>query len=115
MIVAGVVVVIVLVLVLIASAVGKLTRQKLQMDVMRKVGVPDRLVPYLAVIELVGAVGLLVGFAVPWVGIAAGIGVVLYFVGAVVSHLRVRDMDLAASGGVLALSVAALVLRALTV
>ncbi|MBV8953212.1 MAG: DoxX family protein, partial [Solirubrobacterales bacterium] len=38
-----------------------------------------------------GAVGLLAGFAVPAVGTAAAIGLVLYFVGAVTAHLRVRD------------------------
>lgn len=38
-----------------------------------------------------GAVGLLVGFALPIIGTAAGIGLVLYFICAVGAHLRVRD------------------------
>jgi hypothetical protein len=38
-----------------------------------------------------GAVGLLTGFAVPALGMAAAIGLVLYFIGAVTAHLRVRD------------------------
>ena len=36
--------------------------------------------------------GLLLGIWSPWVGLAAGVGLVLYFVGAVVSHLRVSDI-----------------------
>jgi hypothetical protein len=38
-----------------------------------------------------GAVGLLAGFAVPALGTAAAIGLVLYFICAVTAHLRVRD------------------------
>jgi hypothetical protein len=38
-----------------------------------------------------GAVGLLTGFAVPALGTAAAIGLVLYFICAVTAHLRVRD------------------------
>ena len=41
-----------------------------------------------------GAVGLLTGFAVPALGTAAAIGLVLYFVCAVTAHLRVRDRQL---------------------
>ncbi|MFF0223289.1 DoxX family protein [Streptomyces sp. NPDC004629] len=114
MTVASVIVVVVLVLGLVASAGGKLTKQNLQMEVLRTVGVPEGRVPYLAVLELAGAAGLLVGFAVPVLGIAAAICVVLYFVGAVAAHLRVGDRDLTASGGMLGLSIAALVLSALT-
>jgi hypothetical protein len=38
-----------------------------------------------------GAVGVLAGFAVPALGTAAAIGLVLYFICAVSAHLRVRD------------------------
>jgi hypothetical protein len=38
-----------------------------------------------------GAVGLLAGFAVPALGTAAAIGLVLYFICALTAHLRVRD------------------------
>jgi hypothetical protein len=41
-----------------------------------------------------GAAGLLVGFAVPALGTAAAIGLVLYFVCALIAHLRVRDRRL---------------------
>ena len=41
-----------------------------------------------------GAVGLLTGFAVPALGTAAAIGLVLYFICAVTAHLRVRDRQI---------------------
>jgi hypothetical protein len=55
------------------------------------VGVPLRLFPALAALELAGAVGLLVGIAVEAVGVAAGVALVAYFAAAVASHIRVRD------------------------
>ncbi|MFF0250619.1 DoxX family protein [Streptosporangium sandarakinum] len=54
-------------------------------------GVPESWWPWLGAARTAGAVGLLVGLAVPAVGIAAGIGLVLYFLGAVVTVLRARS------------------------
>jgi DoxX-like family len=56
-----------------------------------------------------GAVGLLAGFAVPPLGTAAAVGLVLYFICAVTAHLRVRDTHVAGAICFLALAVAALV------
>jgi len=44
----------------------------------------------LGVVKAAGAAGLLVGFAVPAIGVAAAVGLVLYFICAVGAHLRVR-------------------------
>ena len=55
-----------------------------------------------------GAAGLLVGFALPALGVAAGIGLVLYFVCAVSAHLRVRDHGIAGAVSFLVLVAAAL-------
>jgi hypothetical protein len=55
-----------------------------------------------------GAVGLLVGFAVPALGTAAAIGLVLYFVCAVTAHLRVRDQQIGGAVFFLFLAAAAL-------
>ncbi|MEU7633412.1 DoxX family protein [Nocardia sp. NPDC049220] len=53
--------------------------------------VPASVLPYLATLKLVGAVGLVVGVtAVPWLGVAAGVGLVLFFIGAVAAHVRAR-------------------------
>jgi hypothetical protein len=56
-----------------------------------------------------GAVGLLVGFAVPALGIAAAIGLVLYFICALSAHIRVRDSQIAGAVSFLMLAVAALI------
>ncbi|MQY18536.1 DoxX family protein [Nocardia macrotermitis] len=56
-----------------------------------EVHVPEGALPYLATLKLAGAVGLVAGLVwLPWVGVAAGIGLVLFFVGAIVAHLRAR-------------------------
>jgi|SRR5215467_877717 len=48
-------------------------------------GVPRSWWPWLASAKATGAVGLLVGFVVPVIGVMAGIGLVLYFAGAVIT------------------------------
>ena len=55
-----------------------------------------------------GAVGLLAGFAVPALGTAAAIGLVLYFICAVTAHLRVRDRQIDGAVFFLLLAAAAL-------
>lgn len=58
-----------------------------------------------------GAVGLLVGFAVPAVGTLAAAGLVLYFIGGFGAHLRARDYHFGQWSGFFALAVAALVVN----
>jgi DoxX-like family len=55
-----------------------------------------------------GAVGLLTGFAVPALGMAAAIGLVLYFICAVIAHLRVRDRKIGGAVFFLLMAAAAL-------
>jgi hypothetical protein len=55
-----------------------------------------------------GAVGLLAGFAVPALGTAAAIGLVLYFICAVIAHVRVRDRQIGGAVFFLLLAAAAL-------
>jgi uncharacterized membrane protein YphA (DoxX/SURF4 family) len=105
----------VLAAVLLLSAYGKLTHNADQTATIIKVGFPERHIWMLAICELAGALGIVIGLFWWPIGIAAAIGVVLYFVFAVAAHLRVRQFDLQAPGGVLVLAIAVLVLRALTV
>ncbi|HEV2529097.1 MAG TPA: DoxX family protein [Thermomicrobiales bacterium] len=96
------------------SAIGKLTRMPQVVENLAKAGVqPDRFPP-LAAIEIAAAAGLVIGLWWAPLGIAAAIGVVLYFVGAVVAHLRQGDRGIGPAGFLLVLGVAALVLRSLT-
>ncbi|MFI8852477.1 DoxX family protein [Streptomyces sp. 891-h] len=58
-----------------------------------------------------GALGLLAGFAVPVLGVAAAAGLVLYFAGACCAHVRVHDRQLGPWAVYFCLAVAALVLN----
>lgn len=64
---------------------------KAQADMKR---IPRSWVPVLGILLAAGSLGLLAGFAVPVVGILAAAGLVLYFVGALIAHLRVGSRQL---------------------
>ncbi|WP_410654511.1 DoxX family protein [Amycolatopsis sp. lyj-112] len=56
-----------------------------------EVDVPQSWIPPLASLKAAGAAGLLIGLLwVPLLGTAAAIGLVLFYVGAVVTHVRAR-------------------------
>jgi hypothetical protein len=76
-----------------------------------EVGLRPEAIPYLAALKGAGAVGLAIGLVgIPALGLAAGAGLVAFFVGAVVAHLRARVFHnigfplcfLALAGGALA-------------
>ncbi|RDI45276.1 DoxX family protein [Nocardia mexicana] len=69
------------------------------------VRVPQSWMIMLGTLMGAGALGLLAGFALPALGIAAATGLVLYFIGAVIAHLRVRDYALGRVSAFLALTV----------
>jgi uncharacterized membrane protein YphA (DoxX/SURF4 family) len=96
------------------SGVGKIRRDPLPVKVVHEtIGLPLKYFPLLAACEFAGAVGLVAGIWWPPIGIAAGIGLVLYFVGAIVSHLRVGDVKgIGSAAFMLALAAIALALRA---
>jgi hypothetical protein len=64
---------------------------KAQADLKR---VPRSWLPRLGLALAAGSLGLLAGFAVPLLGTFAAAGLVLYFVGALVAHLRVGSRNL---------------------
>ncbi|WP_335939770.1 DoxX family protein [Streptomyces sp. PTD5-9] len=94
-------------LMLVVSGRGKLVKDPKIMPVMTAVGVSPGMVPVLAVLEFAGAAGLLVGIGYRPLGVAAAVGVVLYFLGAVIAHLRVKDVKGTPGAGVLLLVSAA--------
>src|SRR5690606_10374925 len=61
-----------------------------QMTTLERVGFPERYVPLLAAAELAPPAGILTGLPSPPLGVAAAVGLIPYFIGAVGSHLRVR-------------------------
>lgn len=77
-----------------------------------RVGLPLSAMIPLGVLKVAGAVGLLVGIGMPAIGVAAAVGLVLYFVGALTAHVRVRWFSaMPYPGGFFLLAVAALTLR----
>ena len=80
------------------------------------VGVPMKFFPHLAVCEIAGALGLIIGIWSPPLGVTAGSGLVTYFIGAIVSHLRVGDFKgIGAAAFMFGLSVASVALRIATI
>jgi hypothetical protein len=115
MFVAYAIVGVLLALALLVSATAKLRRVPQLVDGLTGLGVPLGLFPFLAACEIAGAGGLVIGLWYPPLGIAAAIGLVLYFVGAVGAHLRGRDFKgLPNAAVMLAASAAALILGAVS-
>jgi DoxX-like protein len=81
---------------------------KSQLDMKR---LPRAWGPRLGIVLTLGSLGLLAGFAVPLLGALAAGGLVLYFVGALIAHLRVGSRNLVGWAVFFVASVAALVLN----
>jgi hypothetical protein len=97
-----------------AFAVLDLARSPFVLDNMAKVNLaPEAVVP-LGVLKGLGAAGLIIGFVVPVLGVAAAAGLSLFFVGAVLTHLRAREYSLHYPGLFLLLAVGSLTLRLAT-
>jgi len=92
------------------SATLDFVRYKQVLINMAKAGVPESWITMLGILKAAGALGVLVGFGVPLIGAAAAVGLVLFFVAAIVTHLRARDYSFGLAVGFLTLAVAALVL-----
>ncbi|WP_327355272.1 DoxX family protein [Streptomyces sp. NBC_01304] len=77
-----------------------------------KVGVPESWLTPLALLKLAGSAGLLLGLlGVPLIDVAAAAGLVAFFVGALITHVRARVFyNIAFPGAYLALAIASLVL-----
>jgi hypothetical protein len=74
---------------------------------MSKVGVARSSLVPLGLLKAAGGLGLLVGIAVPTVGLIAAGGLILFFLGAIVTHLRARDYSLGYGAPILFLLLAA--------
>lgn len=81
---------------------------KAQADLKR---LPRSWVPRLGTALAAGSLGLLAGFAVPLLGTLAAGGLVLYFVGALVAHLRVGSRNLVGWAVFFLTAVAALIVN----
>ena len=79
------------------AATADFMRYKFVLITAAKAGVPESWLPMLGAFKAAGALGLLVGL-------------ILFFVGAIITHLRVRDYSIGLAAAFLLLAVAALVL-----
>lgn len=95
-----------------AMAVADLRRAKSVLANSAEVGVPESWIPLLAALKAAGAAGLLVGLlGVRFLGVAAATGLVLFFTGALIAHLRAHVLyNLYFPGTFWLLAVASLVL-----
>lgn len=91
---AYVVVSIMLALGLTFSAASNFARIERLVEGMAQAGVPVSWLSLLGWIKTFAAIGLLVGIFVPVVGLAAALGVIVFFLGAIVVHIRARAYSL---------------------
>lgn len=94
------------------EAVANFARARFVVANSAETGVPLSWLPMLGAMKGAGAAGLLLGLlGVRFIGIAAAIGLVLFFIGAVTAHVRARVFhNIAFPGAFLALAVGSLVL-----
>ncbi|MFI7131169.1 DoxX family protein [Nonomuraea sp. NPDC050153] len=93
-------------------AIADFARAKFVLNNSAEVGVPPSWLPMLGALKAAGAAGLLLGLlGVPVIGVLAAAGLVLFFVGALVAHVRAGAYrKIAFPALFLALAVGALVL-----
>ena len=90
--IAYVVVAVVYGLAVVATGTAKIRRVERVVAGLTGAGVPSSWFVPLGLLNLAGALGLWLGIAWRPLGIAAATGLVLYFAGAVIAHLRVKDV-----------------------
>jgi DoxX-like family len=95
----------------IFSATLDFIRFKQVLTNMAKAGVSESWITTLGILKAAGALGLLIGIGVPLIGIAAGTGLVLFFIGAIITHLRAHDYSFGLAIVFLLLAVSALIFR----
>jgi hypothetical protein len=93
------------------AATVDFTRPKWLLRNMVKARVPQSWLVSLGALKAAGALGVLVGIGVPLLGVAASLGLVLFFIGALITHVRARYWEITAPAAFLLLAVGSLVLR----
>ena len=95
----------------LGAATADFTRAKFASANSVRVGVPSSWLPALGTLKVAGAAGLLLGLlGVPYIDIAAAVGLVLFFLAAIGVHLRAREhRHIATTATYLVLAAASLV------
>jgi hypothetical protein len=95
------------------AATNDFVRPKWLLTNMTKLSVSESSLNSLGLLKIAGAFGVLVGIGVPIVGVVAAIGLIVFFLAAITTHLRARDYSVGYGGPLvfLALAVVSLVLE----
>jgi hypothetical protein len=94
----------------VAAAVADFRYAKFALANSIRLGVPRSWLPMLGTLKVAGASGLLLGLlGVPYIDVAAAVGLILFFLGAIGAHLRAREhRHIITTVGYLLLAIAAL-------
>jgi hypothetical protein len=104
---ATVLVSVILALLFLATAAGKLTGQAASVGMRDHLAIRALRWQQIGLLEVAGAVGVLIGLALRPLGIAATAGLALLSLGAIATHVRAGDEPAAALPAVAALAMAA--------
>jgi hypothetical protein len=74
-----------------SAAIGKVARQRQQVQTAEKLGIPWDSYRWIAAPEAAASVGLLIGYASASFAVAAAIGLVVLMTGALTFRLRIHD------------------------
>lgn len=94
----------------IYAVVLDFTRNPMILANMEKLSLPMSWIPILGALKGLAATGLVAGIFIPQLRVLTAGCMVLFFVGAILAHLRARDYALVSPGIFLGLAVGALVL-----
>jgi uncharacterized membrane protein YphA (DoxX/SURF4 family) len=94
----------------LATAAGKLTGHTASIAIRDHLAIPAVRWEQIGLLEVAGAVGVMIGLALRPLGIAAAAGLVLLSLGAIATHVRAGDKPAAALPAFAALALAAGVL-----
>lgn len=97
----------------IGSAISKLLKVPDVMAAMASVGVKPNQVPVLAILEIAGGIGVIVGIWNPGLGLISSVALSLYFLGAIGSHLKAKSKiaDAGAAIGIFVIAVVTVFLQ----
>ena len=97
----------------IGSAISKLLKVPDVMAAMASVGVKPNQVPVLAILEIAGGIGVIVGIWSKDLGLLSSIALGLYFLGAIGAHVKAKSKiaDSAAAIGIFVIAVVTILLQ----
>ena len=75
----------------IASGFGEITRHRVPVEVLTRVGVPAARIPVLGALQVLGGLGVILGIWLPVLRVVSALCLTLYYLGAIFAHLRIKD------------------------